>query len=129
MHPVDALCAEEECTELTPVHATHLVGKDPRPPDVLGRVRSDSTVDMSKTVEATYGGQSAVDGRRSEATFLEGGSIELDVAPGGREDLQAGIGCPLKVGPEVVAVGVERAVASQKPAAARSAGLGRARVS
>ena len=70
MVPAEALGGEEECTEFAPVHAPHLVGKDPRPPDVLGRIRDDTSVDVGEAVEATDSGKPPVDGARRQTALL-----------------------------------------------------------
>jgi hypothetical protein len=50
---VEALGGKEERAQLSAVHASDLVGEDPRTADVLGRVRPDPAVNVGEAVEAT----------------------------------------------------------------------------
>jgi hypothetical protein len=44
VHPIHSFCGEEEGAKFSSVHAPDLLGEDPRPVDVLGRVGTNAAV-------------------------------------------------------------------------------------
>ena len=109
MIPVESLGGEEERAELPAVQSPPLGRVHLGAPDVLGRVGVHPSVDVGESVEAADGRQPSVDGRRGQTLVLHGGAVELDVGSLGFQDGEARISGPLEEGPEVVAVGIERA--------------------
>jgi len=76
--------------------------------DVLGRVGGDAAVDVGEAVAAAHRRQTAVDGGGGQAPGFHGPHVQLDLGPGGLEDVEAAIGRPLEERPQVVAIGIQR---------------------
>ena len=77
--------------------------------DVLGGVGADPTVDVSKAVEATDGGQPAIDSGGSQASLFHHRAIELDMGLLRFQDGEAHVDGPPEECPKVVAIGVKSA--------------------
>ena len=105
---VKSFGGEQERSQLSPVQSPPLGGMDFRPAHVLRGIGWDSTVDLGKPVEAADGGETPIDGGRGEAFLLHGGAVELDMRSLRLQYRETNVGRPLKKGPEVVSVGVER---------------------
>jgi hypothetical protein len=113
---VEALGGEEEPAELAPVQSAPLRWMDLRAANVLGWVGRDPPVYVGEAVEATGGGQAAVDSRSCQTALFHRGSVQLKMGACGLEHRQVVIGGPLEEVAKIVAVGVEgpAAVAGQK---------------
>lgn len=109
MGVVDPLSREQELPELGAVESAGVAGVDLGSANVLSRVRGDTTVDVAEAVEAADRREPAVDGGGSQATSLHGPHVQLDLWPGGLQDVQAVVGRPLEERPQVIAVGLQRA--------------------
>jgi hypothetical protein len=107
---VNPLGREQELPELGAVESAGVAGVDLGSANVLSRVRGDTAVDVGEAVEAADRREPAVDGGGSQATSLHGPRVQLDLWPGGRQDVEAVVGRPLEERPQVMAVGLQRAL-------------------
>jgi hypothetical protein len=111
MRPVEALGGEEEGPEFATVHAPDLISKDSWAADELGWVRPDSTIEVGEAIKAAHSREPPVDGRRCKSPLFESGAVQLNVTSGCGEDVKTGISGPSEVGPKIVPIGLEGAVA------------------
>jgi hypothetical protein len=74
---VEPFGSEQERAQLGTVHAVTLAGRDLGATDVLGRVRRDSSVDVSEPVEAAHRRQPTVNRRGRKPTLFHRGAVQL----------------------------------------------------
>jgi len=126
---VEVLRREQEGAQLPAIETSPLRGVNLRSSDVLGGVSAHPAVDVGKAVEATDGGQPAVDGGRCKTSLLHRSAVELDVRSLRLQDGQAHVGGPLEECPQIVAISGEGAtVVPGKKSCGRDLSLIEARI-
>ena len=108
---VVALGREEERAELAAVEAAAFARIDLGPARILRGVRRDPTIDVGESVEPTDRREPPIDGRGCQTPLLHGARPQLDVGSPGIEDVETGVGAPLKEGAQVVAIGLKGSAA------------------
>src|SRR5438874_3942129 len=82
MVAIKPLRGKEVSAQLAPIEAAPFRGLNLGTAYVLGGVGADPAVDVSEAVETARGGQTPIDGRRRQPSFLHRGSVHLQMSAG-----------------------------------------------